>query len=207
METDDEQVEKLKAWLKENGLSIVLGVVIGVGGIAGFNFWNQQQDSAAEQASSHFERMISALETDNTETLKREADILVRDFASTDYALMAHLALARSHVESGDFDQAEQSLQQVVGSAAQKPLAHVARLRLAAVQLEQQRYDQVLSTLAAEFPPEFLARADELRGDAYARQGNVSEAIAAYRKAQSAAPGPANAEFLQQKLNDLGDRG
>ena len=33
METEEEQVEKLKAWLKENGLSIVFGVVIGVGGI------------------------------------------------------------------------------------------------------------------------------------------------------------------------------
>ena len=37
METEEEQVERLKAWLKENGLSIVLGIVIGVGGIGGYN--------------------------------------------------------------------------------------------------------------------------------------------------------------------------
>jgi len=207
METDEEQVEKLKAWLKENGLSIVLGIIIGVGGIGGYNYWNQMQDTAAVQASGHFTRMISALEAGNADELRREADILVRDYGSTDYALMAHLALARQYVEDDAFDQAEQSLQQVVGSAAQKPLAYVARIRLAAVQLEQERYDQTLSTLAAEFPQEFQARVDELRGDAYARQGKVSEAIAAYRKAQSAAPGPANADFLQQKLDDLGARG
>lgn len=207
MDTDEEQVEKLKAWLKENGLSIVLGVIIGVGGIAGFNYWNHMQDTDAAQASSHFTRMIEALESGNTDVLESEAGILLRDFGATDYALMANLALARHQVESGAFDEAEQSLQQVVGSGAQKPLAYVARLRLAAVQLEQQRHEQALATLSAEFPPEFLARVDELRGDAYAQQGKTSEAIAAYRKAQTAAPGPANAEFLQQKLDDLGARG
>ena len=40
METEEEQVERLKAWLKENGLSIVFGIVIGVGGIGGYNYWN-----------------------------------------------------------------------------------------------------------------------------------------------------------------------
>ncbi len=207
MDTDEEQVEKLKAWLKENGLSIVLGVVIGVGGIAGFNYWNYMQDSNAAQASSHFTRMMDALESGNADELEREAETLVRDFGATDYALMAHLALARHQVENGAFEQAEQSLQQVVGSGAQKPLTYVARIRLAAVQLERQRHDQALATLSADFPQEFLARVDELRGDAYARQGKTSEAIAAYRKAQAAVPGPANAEFLQQKLDDLGARG
>ena len=37
METEEEQVAKLKAWFKENGLSIVLGIIIGVGGIGGYN--------------------------------------------------------------------------------------------------------------------------------------------------------------------------
>ena len=37
--TDEEQVEKVKAWLKENGTSIVAGVVIGLGGIFGWQFW------------------------------------------------------------------------------------------------------------------------------------------------------------------------
>ncbi len=163
MDTDEEQVEKLKAWLKENGLSIVLGVIIGVGGIGGYNYWNHSQDVAAAEASGHFTRMIGALESGDTAVLELEAEILIRDYASTDYALMAHLALARQQVEDGAFDGAAESLQQVVGSAAQKPLAYVARLRLAAVQLELERHEQALGTL--------------------------------------------NAEFLQQKLDDLGARG
>ena len=204
METEEEQVEKLKAWLKENGLSIVFGIVIGVGGIGGYNYWIHVQETTAAKASGHFTQMIDALVADNGEGLQEQADILIAEHASTDYALMAHLALARNHVANAEFEQAEVALQQVVGSAAQRPLAYVARTRLAAVQLQTEQYEQALSTLAIEFPAEFAALADELRGDIFAMQGKDEEAIEAYRKAQLAEPKPANIEFLRQKLNDLG---
>jgi predicted negative regulator of RcsB-dependent stress response len=48
---------------------------------------------------------------------------------------------------------------------------------------------------------------DELKGDIYAQQGKTEEAATAYRRALSATPGPANGEFLQQKLDDLGTTG
>jgi len=204
METEEEQVEKLKAWLKENGLSIVLGIVIGVGGIGGYNYWVHVQETTAAKASSHFTQMVDALAADDGEGLQQQADILIADHASTDYALMAHLALARNHAANAEFEQAEAALQQVVGSAAQRPLAYVARTRLAAVQLQSGQYDQALTTLAVEFPDEFAALSNELRGDILTLQGKNAEAIEAYRKAQLAEPKPANADFLRQKLNDLG---
>jgi predicted negative regulator of RcsB-dependent stress response len=204
METEEEQVEKLKAWLKENGLSIVLGIIIGVGGIGGYNYWVHLQETTAAKASVHFTQMIDAIAADNSEGLREQADILIADHASSDYALMAYLALARNHVANAEFEQAETALQQVVGSAAQRPLAYVARTRLAAVQLQTEQYEQALTTLAVEFPDQFAALADELRGDILALQGKNGEAIEAYRKAQLAEPKPANTEFLRQKLNDLG---
>lgn len=204
METEEEQVEKLKAWLKENGLSIVLGIVIGVGGIGGYNYWNHVQETAAGEASDHFNKMIAALDAGNRQSVEEYSNILINDHASTDYALMARLALARTHVVDGEFDQAELALQQVVGSAGQKPLAYVARTRLAALQIQNGKIDNALGTLDADFPEEFSARVEELRGDAYAQQGKVAEAIEAYRSAQSAKLGPVDRTFLRQKLDDLG---
>lgn len=204
MDTEEEQVERLKTWLKENGLSIVFGIIIGVGGIAGYNYWNHVQDTTAAAASGHFNQMIEALETGNEESLQRQADILLGEYADTDYALMAQLALASQHVKNGAFDEAERALQQVVGSAGQKPLAYVARTRLAAVQIQNGQFDQALTILDTDFPAEFAARVEELRGDAYAMQGKVAEAIQAYRDAQTSRPGPANEAFLRQKLDDLG---
>jgi len=204
METDDEQVEKLKAWLKENGLSIILGIVLGAGGIGGYKYWQEYQKNRASEASTHFESLLGALQAGDSKTLQQQADILTADFESTDYAQLARLALARSYVDNGDFVQAETELQAVVGSAGQSPLAYVARTRLAAVQIQNGRLDQALATLDVDFPDAFVARVEELRGDALAGKGQLSEARDAYQKAQRAQPGPADAGFLKQKLDDLG---
>jgi len=206
METEEEQVERLKAWLKENGLSIILGIVIGVGGIGGYNYWVHVQETAAAEASAHYSLMLEALEVDADDKLQEQANILLADYGSSEYALLANLALARMHVDNADYDAAAEALQQVIGSAAQQPLAYVARTRLAAVQLQLEQYDEAMATLTAEFPGQFSALVDELRGDALALQGRTAEAIAAYRKAQNSEPQPANPDFLRQKLNDLGSR-
>lgn len=204
METEDEQVEKLKSWLKENGLSIVLGVIIGVGGLSGYRYWIHLQETTAAAASAQFSQLIEALEGGNGEAVVEHAERLVAEYASTEYALMAHLAIASHAVGEGDFDQAEAALQQVVGQVDQQPIGYLARTRLAAVQLQLDKLDQAIATLTSDFPPEFTARVEEMRGDVLARQGKLAEAGEAYRKAQLGDPGPADLEFLRQKLNDLG---
>jgi predicted negative regulator of RcsB-dependent stress response len=151
--------------------------------------------------------MMDALAAANADELQRQADILIGDYASTEYALLAQLALARKHVDDADFAAAVTELQQVVGSAAQEPLGYLARTRLAAVQIQLEQYDQALATLSVDFPSDFSALSEELRGDALARQGKTDEAIASYRRAQAAVPQPASPDFLRQKLNDLGSRG
>jgi len=207
METEEEQVEKLKAWLKENGMSIVAGIVIGVGGLGGYRYWDHLQKTTAEQASSHFTQMIEALDSKNNDDLQQHAQMLIDEYSSTEYALMAQFAMAKNYISNKEFDKAEQSLRQVVGSAGQEPLGYLARTRLASVQMQREQFDQALSTLESEFPPSFAAGVDELRGDILARQGKTAAAQVAYRRAQQAQPGPANVEFLRQKIEDLGVAG
>ena len=204
METDEEQVEKLKAWWKENGRSVIAGVVIGVGGLFGYRGWVDYQTQVAEEASAHFEQMVQALEAGDKEKIVGAADTLIEEYSSSQYAVMARLGLARFHVENGDYDKAGEQLQQVVGTVDNQPLGYVARKRLAAVQLQMSQADQALNTLSTDFPAEFSASVEELKGDIYAQQGKPAEAAEAYRKAQRGTPGPANSDFLQQNLDDLG---
>ena len=207
MNTDEEQVEKLKAWLKENGPSIIVGIVLGVGGLIGFRYWVHIEETSAEQASRHYNQMMEALGSNDRGTVEEHARLLIEEHSKTEYAQIARLAMAKDHVENGEFDAAEPYLQAVIGSSAQGPLGYLARVRLAALQLQTEQMDAALVTLSVDFPGEFSARVAELRGDIYARQGKNSEAIESYRAAQDASPGPADPQFLQQKMADLGARG
>lgn len=207
METDEEQVEKLKKWWQENGRSVIAGIIIGVGGLFGYRYWIDYQNEVAEQASSHFNQMVEALDASNNDAANEHANALISDYESSEYATIARLALSRTFVESGDYEKAKDQLQQVVGSVGNEALGYLARNRLAAVQLQMSQPEQALTTLSVDFPAEFSASVEELKGDIYAQQGKVVEAAEAYRKALRGTPGPANGQFVQQKLDDLGATG
>ncbi len=207
METDDEQVEKLKEWWKENGRAVMAGIIIGVGGLFGYRYWIDWQEEIAEAASAHFVQMIEALESSDSSTVTMQAATLISDYSDTEYATLARFALARNLVEGGNYDQAQVQLEYIIGTVGDAPLGFLARKRLASIQLQSSQTDQALITLSVEFPLAFSASLDELKGDIYARQGKFDEAAIAYRKALSATPGPANGEFLRQKLDDLGTTG
>jgi len=207
METDDEQVEKLKKWWEENGRSVIAGVIIGVGGLFGYRYWIDLQEATAEAASAEFVQMMEALKSSDNAAVAERADTLISDYADTEYATLARFALARNLVDSGQYDQAQTQLEQIIGTVGDAPLGYLARKRLASVQLQSAQLEQALVTLSVQFPPAFGAGVEELKGDIYAQQGKFDEAANAYREALSATPGPANSEFLQQKLDDLGVTG
>ena len=207
METDEEQVEKLKKWWDENGRSVIAGIIIGVGGLFGYRYWVDFQEARAEAASAHFVQVIEALESSDRAVVVEQADILIADYAGTEYATLARFALARNFVETENYEQAQSQLQQIIGTVGDAALGYLARKRLALVQLQLAQAEQALITLAVEFPQAFSAGIDELKGDIYVQQGKIDEAVNAYRKALTATPGPANGEFLQQKLDDLGNTG
>ena len=207
METDDEQVEKLKKWWEENGRSVIAGIIIGVGGLFGYRYWVDLQEDAAEAASTHFVQMMEALKASDSAGVTDQADTLISEYSNTEYATLARFALARNLVENEKFDQAKIQLEKIIGSEGDTPLGFLARKRLAAIQLQSAQPEQALATLSVEFPPAFSAGVDELKGDIYVQQGKIDEAAKAYREALSANPGPANGEFLQQKLDDLGTTG
>ena len=60
-ETEEQQVEALKAWWAENGKSVMLGVGIGVAAIGGWQFWGKHKESQAREASDGYEQTIQSL--------------------------------------------------------------------------------------------------------------------------------------------------
>ena len=127
METDDEQVEKLKKWWEENGRAVIAGIVIGVGGLFGYRYWIDLQEANAEAASAHFVEMMQALKSSDSAGVTELADTLISDYSDTEYATLARFALARNLVESEKFDLAQTQLEQIIGSVGDAPLGFLAR--------------------------------------------------------------------------------
>ena len=49
--SEKEQIEQLKRWWNENGKSLVAGLVIGIGGLAGYRYWDNVQTVRSENGS------------------------------------------------------------------------------------------------------------------------------------------------------------
>ena len=205
--TDDEQVERIKKWWADNGSSVIFGLVIGIGGLVGWRYWVDYRNNVNAEASMHFDSMVQAVQQRNSKTAIDEAMNIIDDYNSTAYAELARLTLARVYVDEKQFDKAAQQLQAVIDSKPEQPMEMLARERLAAVQLQMGKLDDALATLNVDYPKQFAAAFEERKGDVLAAKGDIAAAKAAYQSAKLAQPAPANPQFLQQKMDDLGATG
>ena len=62
-ETEEQQVEAIKSWWKENGKAVVLGAVIGLGGLYGWRYYQGEIQSAKEQASEAYTQAMNTLDS------------------------------------------------------------------------------------------------------------------------------------------------
>jgi predicted negative regulator of RcsB-dependent stress response len=93
---------------------------------------------------------------------------------------MGAMLAARAQLETGDAKNARAQLAWAAENARDPGLRELARLRLAAVMLDEKAYDEAMKQLATEPAAAFAPRFAELRGDIFAAQGKTEEARNAY---------------------------
>lgn len=207
--SEREQADQLKVWFRENWLWLVTGIVLGLGGVYGYRWWNAHQNARSQEAEQQFSAMLDALGRNQREEGLQIAGKITGEYTDTPYADQARLVLARLDIEAGELDKAAATLKQVMDSTRDPELALVARLRLARVQLAKGSYDDALATLDAVKNPAVAARVAELRGDVLVAHGKPADALLAYRQAQSAAEegksaeGLVDQELLRLKIDEL----
>lgn len=202
---EQEQIENLKHIWKRWGMPVTLGVlalVVGYGSVAGWRAWNEHK---AEQASRAFMPFNEALKTAKPDVKKvgQLADVLAREHATTGYATQAVLIAAALEVEAKNWAGAEKRLQWVLTHQKDEALLALARLRMAAVQLNQNKIDAALATLKAEHPPEFASVYAETRGDALLLKNDKAGARQAWQAAMADADDQRKKD-LESKLLALG---
>jgi len=117
----------------------------------------------------------------------------------------ALLAEARIYVQNGQLDKAAENLRNVMEHTSDAPLALAARLRLARVQLAQNKPDDARATLDAQKDPgAFKGRYHEARGDILLSKGDKAGALTEYKAAVDGADrGTLDGDLLQLKIKDL----
>ena len=200
--TDDEQLEAVKHLFTEYAPWIVGGLVLGIGGWYGIQYYRSHQNERALQAAAQFEQMTVAMQADDRKKSRALADGLVKDFPSSPYADQAQLAIARMNVEDDHSADAVAPLTQVMNDSKDSELKQIARLRLARVLIDQGKPDDAIKLLAAGTPGSFAGRYHEVRGDALYAKKDIAGAIAEYSAALSAGDG-ADGALLELKLADL----
>ena len=203
--TDDEQWEAVKRWIVENGLWVVAGVVLGVGGLFGYRYVENSRNDRGLRASTQFTAMSAALERNDQNKSRQLALDLIKNFPSSPYADQAQLLLARLSVDEGQLPGAVAPLTQVMSNSKDSELRHIARMRLARVLTAQGKPDEALTLLSEDAPGAFAARYHEVRGDAFYAKKDLQSAQGEYQSALSGADGGnVDAALLQVKIADLG---
>ncbi|QSX29013.1 tetratricopeptide repeat protein [Shewanella cyperi] len=197
--TEEQQVEAIKQFWKEYGTSILVGAVVGLGGLYGWNTYSDMKLAKAESASQAFETISQA--GDEAAMLKA-AENFKAEHDQAGYDTLLSLMMAKSAVDAKDYTKAEELLKQVIANKAAGELAMVATLRLARVQAEQGQLATALTTLDAVTVPAFEAQREELKGDFLARQGENDKAKAAYQSALDKS-GVGASPMLRMKLDNL----
>lgn len=200
--TEEEQVERLKQWWRENGLSIIVGVVVGLGIFVGWQGWRAYEVRQAEQGSAAFDAFTQQAAADNLESTLAAETQLREAFPGSAYADLAGLEVARQLVVEGRLDEAAERLRQVTNEGANVALKELARLRLARVLLAQDALDAAADLLAKPAPPAFAGEAAVLRGDLARLRGDLEAARSAYLEARE--KGAGDSEWLDLMLQQTG---
>lgn len=205
--TEEEQVEAIKKWWRENRLSVIGGIILGIAVLWGGRTWLAGQDSHAEAASDVYQIMMAKLSRGSLEEAAADGSALLGQFSDTPYAALASLALAKIKLEQGDMAAAMSHLNWALSNAEQEEVKMVARLRLAELLLAEGDAAGALAQLdVVATPGTFEAIYEQLKGDIYVAEGKTDLARNAYVRALSVmAPTSPGHRLLQMKLDDLGN--
>jgi len=203
---EQEQLAALKAWWNEYGRLILLVVIGAAVAIGGWQGWRAYQRTQAQQASGVYETLARAAEAGDLKTVRDASGALAESYSRTLYASLGAFVAAHFYFERNDLKNAKAQLQWVLERSSSADMQAIARLRLAAVQLDEGAYDDALKTLEAPHGDAYAAQFAALKGDILVAKKQLAEAKAAYRVALDKAQGDEGAfrDSVRMRLDAIG---
>ena len=204
-QTEDEQVDAIKAWWDKNGKSTIFGIVVVLASVFGWNKWNEHQQNISVSASSRYEMMVAQMEKDPDGAIAM-GESVKQEFKGSHYSVLAAMMIAKIEVERGQLEIAAAELTWAAEQSGDPVFVDLANSRLARVILAQGRADDAIATLSKVKSAGFSGMVAEIKGDAYISQGDRNSARAAYQQALTGyADMPEKKREIQIKLDDLNE--
>ena len=203
---EQEQVAELQAWWKQHGNLIVSVILAAAVAFAGWQGWRWYSASQAAQAAAVFDGLAKGAQAGDAKIVRDSAGTLIESYPRTMYASMGALVAARFHFDRNDLKSAKAQLEWLVQNARSDDLRDIARLRLAAILVDEKAYDEALKVLDAKHAAAYDSQFAALRGDVLVAKQQPTEAKAAYQLALDKAGGEQNAfrESVRMRLEALG---
>jgi len=204
--SEQEQVEAIKKWWKDNGTAVIAGIAIGLLGVFGWKYWQNQQQALAENASAAYQNLLVLVDQGNQDAAGPKGQQVAQQYERSGYAVLATFTMARLAMEAGDSETAKRHLKWISDNATRPEFQGLARLRLSRIYLNEGDTESAWSLLgheSLEQPPK--ASYYELKGDIRIAQGKPEDARAEYLQALRLTESKqGDTALLQLKLDDLG---
>jgi predicted negative regulator of RcsB-dependent stress response len=179
---EHEQSERVRKWLRENGTSLVLGVVLALAGIFGWRQWQGYQVERAILANEYYSAIDQELQADNSAVAAEQLEAMREGVGDHAYTTLAVMRVAAGLAEQGEVERAGELYRSVLEDA-QDPLAPLVRLRLALLEAAAGRGEEALALLQGDPPAGYEGLWLESRGDVLFDLGRLDAAGAAYAAA------------------------
>lgn len=205
---EQEQLSAMKAWWEKYGNIITTALAVVAAGLLAWQAWSWHQRSQNDKATAMYAQLFLAAQAGDTAKLQQAANQLTTEFPGHLQASLGALLAAKTDIDKKDDKSARVKLAWVIEHSKEVLVKDLARLRLAALLLDEKSYDEALKELEGGVTQELAPRFAELRGDVLVEQNKVDAAKQAYKQAlekfASAADTATLKTIVQTKLDALG---
>lgn len=198
---EEQEINQLKDWWKENGKTIIVAFILGVGGMFGWRYWQAHQAEQIAQASAQYDALIYSAQQDE-QAKKANIEQFVQANSKTAYAVFALLDEAKKATEKQDFVAAEVNLNHALTQSQDEVLTSIVALRLSAVQFQLGQLDNALTSLNQVKGESFNASKAILTGDIQVAKGDKVAAKNSFEQAQQSGS-QLEQQMAKMKLNNL----
>ena len=150
--TEKEQLDQIKKWWGEYGKAIILGLVLGLGGLFGYRYWESTRLAEGQNASLNYEHLLGVASTGAREEAIDAGNAIIVGYPKSTYAKLSALILAKLAVDVRNLDEAKARLQWVIDNSDAGKIKPVAQKRLVQIYLAENNFEDAASLLTQVEP-------------------------------------------------------